>query len=144
MKLSTKCRYGMRAMIEIARNGKNGPVKRKDIAKAQRISHAYLENILISLKVSKLIHTERGAHGGFSLAKPPSAINLLQIVTSLEGSISPVECLDNISLCDKTGHCGARKAWGKLHEAQQNALKGMTLQDLVDMDSLDAAGDYAI
>jgi Rrf2 family protein len=131
-------------MIEIARNGKNGPVKRKDISKAQKISHAYLENILIGLKVNKLIRTERGAHGGFSLGKPPSAINLLQIVTSLEGSISPVECLDNRSICDRTDHCAARKVWGKLHEAQQNALKAITLQDLLDMDSYGAAEDYAI
>jgi len=69
MKLSAKCRYGTRAMIEIARNEKNGPVKRKVIVQAQEISRAYLENILISLKMSKLIRTVRGANGGFVLEK---------------------------------------------------------------------------
>jgi Rrf2 family cysteine metabolism transcriptional repressor len=131
-------------MIEIARQGKNGPVKRKDISKEQGISHAYLENILTSLKMHKLIRTVRGANGGFVLEKSPSAINLLQIVTSLEGNISPVECLENISACKKTNFCAARKAWGKLYEAQKNTLKGMTLQDLVDMGSTENEATYDI
>jgi len=131
-------------MIEIARNEKNGPVKRKVIVQAQEISRAYLENILISLKMSKLIRTVRGANGGFVLEKRPSAINLFQIVLSLEGTMSPVECLDNRTICEKWDCCAVRKAWAKLYDAQKSALKGMTLQDLLDMDSTEAAADYVI
>jgi len=144
MQLSAKCRYGTRAMIEIARNERNGPVKRKVIVQAQGISHAYLENILISLKMSKLIRTVRGANGGFVLERRPSAINLFQIVLSLEGTMSPVECLDNRTICGKSDYCAERKAWAKLYDAQKSALKGMTLQDLLDMDSTESATDYVI
>ena len=70
--------------------------------------------------------------------------NLLQIVTSLEGNISPVECLENNSVCKKADCCAARKAWGKLYEAQKNTLKGMTLQDLVDMGSTENEATYDI
>jgi Rrf2 family protein len=131
-------------MIEIARHYNKGPVKRKEISRNQNISSAYLENILISLKANKLIRTTRGANGGFALEKPPGSISLLQIVTFLEGTISPVECLENRSLCEKTGDCIARKVWEKLYNAQKDALKSVTLQDLLDMDSKGSAGDYAI
>ena len=144
MQLSSKCRHGTRTMIEIARRSRNGPVKRKDISKIQGISKAYLENILICLKENDLIRTTRGANGGFELEKHPSAINLLQIATSLEGTMSPVECLDNNSACEKTGYCAARKAWGKLYEAQKNTLKKITLQDLLEMDSSEDSDDYVI
>jgi Rrf2 family protein len=135
MKLSTKCRYGLRAMIEIARNFNNGPINRKVIAKAQHISKAYLENILISLREKDLIHTTRGANGGFVLKDPPSKVTVLQIVNALEGSIAPVDCIENPALCEKAGPCAARKAWQKLYEAQKTALSGMTLQDLLDMEA---------
>ena len=131
-------------MIEIARHYKNGPIKRKDIINTQNISHTYLENILISLKTNRLIRAVRGVNGGFSLEKPPSAINLLDIVTTLEGTISPIECLENYSLCEKTRYCTARKAWGKLHEAQKNVLSGISLQDLLEADSRESADDYVI
>jgi Rrf2 family protein len=144
MQLSTKSRYGVRAMIEIARLCKNGPVKRKDISRAQKISHAYLENILITLKSSSLIRTVRGAKGGFTLDIPPSSITLFQIVTVLEGSLSPIECLENPSLCESCGTCAARIAWMKLHTAQKNVLNGITLQDLVDFETTGSASDYVI
>jgi Rrf2 family protein len=135
VKLSTKCRYGVRAMVEIARHYKQGPVKRREITKAQDLSHAYLENILIALKANKLIRTTRGAHGGFVLAMEPSKITLYQLVTTLEGSITPVECLDNEAVCGKAGFCVARKAWRKLSDAQNTVLRSITLQDLLDMET---------
>jgi len=131
-------------MIEIARHSQQGPVKRKEISTAQGISRGYLENILISLKTSKLIRTTRGVSGGFTLDRAPSEINLLEIVTSLEGTLAPVDCLENRSACKKTNECTARKAWEKLYQAQIAVLKGMTLQDLLDMEITGNADDYAI
>ena len=144
MKLSTKCRYGVRAMLEIARQYRAGPVKRKDIARIQGISHAYLENILIALKTAKFIRTARGAQGGFILEKEPSEITMLQLVSTLEGSITPVECLDNSERCEKTSHCVARNVWKKLHDAQVNVLSSITLQDLLDMEKDSASLTYTI
>ena len=143
MKLSTRTRYGTRAMVEIAKNYGKGPVKRRDITKTQGISHSYLENILIVLKTKGLVSTVRGAEGGFVLEKPPSQITLYEIVTALEGSIAPVDCIEQPSLCARTPRCAGRFAWRKLHEAQSNVLMSITLSQLVDVER-DTAGDYVI
>ena len=138
MRLSTKCRYGTRALIEIGRNYGHGPVKRKDIAKAQDLSRSYIENILITLKSKKILKTTRGADGGFELLRLPSEINLYQVVTALEGSIAPVDCVEDESICKRDGKkCVARRAWLKLHEAQVAVLSGITLQDLLDWEKED-------
>jgi Rrf2 family protein len=131
-------------MMEIARSGKNGPIKRKDIAARQGISQAYLENILIALKTNKLIRTTRGASGGFVLETAPSNISMYQIVSFLEGSIAPVDCLENIEVCKETPRCAARKVWKKLYEAQVAVLESITLQDLLEMDMQEGELTYAI
>jgi Rrf2 family transcriptional regulator, cysteine metabolism repressor len=144
MKLSTRSRYGTRAMLEIARHYGKAPLKRNDIIKAQGISKSYLENILITLKASQLITTERGASGGFTLKHSPAKTTLYQIVSTLEGSLAPVECVESPSTCEKSGRCVVRKAWNKLHQAQVECLKGITLQDLLEMEEKGQALDYSI
>ena len=142
MKLSTRCRYGTRAMIEIAHRCKNGPAKRKDIATTQKISSYYLENILITLKSHKLIRTIRGAHGGFTLEKSPEQITMFEIVTALEGSVAPVHCIDDAKSCNRATACPARKFWEKLQNVQVKLLKSTTLQSLLDSER--SAPDYSI
>jgi Rrf2 family cysteine metabolism transcriptional repressor len=144
MKLSTKCRYGTRAMIEIGHHYGSGAIKRKDIARVQEISPSYLENILITLKTHRLITTLRGARGGFTLGRAPDQIKLLDIVTALEGSLAPVECIEKESTCRKTNHCTARKVWKKMHDVQINFLSSITLQDLLDMEAHAKTENYAI
>jgi len=144
MKLSTRSRYGTRAMLEIARNYGNGPVKRKDITKNQGISLHYLENILLSLKTKDLILTVRGAHGGFTLKTSPENITMLDIITALEGSIVPVPCVENPETCNKTERCVARIFWIKLHETQAKLLKSTSLQSLLDLESFGYEIDYCI
>jgi Rrf2 family transcriptional regulator, cysteine metabolism repressor len=145
MRLSTKCRYGMRAMIEIARHYGRGPLKRKDIARTQGISKAYLENILSALKAMGLIRTLRGKEGGFTLPHPPSSINLLDIFTALEGSLSAVDCVDDTEACAKSDKCLSRLVWKKLQQAQTDVLKSMTLDDVVNQDFAGKqAGSYCI
>ncbi len=144
MKLSTKCRYGARAVLEIARNYRDGPIKRRDIVKSQQISDSYLENILITLKNGGVINTIRGANGGYLLCRPPKEITLFEIVTLLEGSLAPVECLDNISVCAKTDKCATRVVWDRLRKAKEDVLKDVTVQDLVDLEDKPAKSDYSI
>jgi Rrf2 family protein len=144
MKLSTKCRYGLRAMIELARNFDKGPVNRKTITAAQGISKAYLENILTALREKKLIRTMRGANGGFILQTPPSRISVLQIVNALEGSIAPVDCLEDASICERSGSCPARKVWRKLYDAQKKTLSEITLQEVLEMDTVSLDANYMI
>ena len=144
MKLSTRCRYGTRAMIEIARLSKNGPVKRSDLAKSQVISPSKLENILIPLKTQNLIRTIRGANGGFTLDKSPENITMFQIVTALEGSIAPAHCVKDDEGCGRIGHCIARKFWLDFYEVQVNCLKATSLQSLLDLEGSDGANNYSI
>ena len=144
MRLSTRCRYGTRALIEIARNYRAGPTKRKDIARAQGLTAAYLENILGVLKSQRLVTSARGAGGGFALAKPPTSVTVLDIVLALEGSIAPVDCVEDAGACRRSPCCGARGAWKKLHDAQVKVLSEMTLADLVAMEAGKGDVDFAI
>jgi Rrf2 family protein len=131
LKLSTKTRYGTRAIIEIAKSYGKNPVKREDISKKEKVSKTYLENILIALKTHGIIDTQRGANGGYRLAKPPSEITMLDIVNALEGSISPVECLEQNVKCNMLPKCKTRKVWQKLMEAQKEVLCSITLEDII-------------
>ncbi|HEX2959502.1 MAG TPA: Rrf2 family transcriptional regulator [Chitinispirillaceae bacterium] len=143
MKLSTRCRYGTRAMIELARNYSKGPLKREEISKSQDISSSYLENILIALKSRNLIRTIRGANGGFSLIDAPEKITMYEVVTALEGPIEPVHCVENSGQCMRSEKCVVRKFWMGFYDTQVNYLKSTTLQALLDMKEKDL-GDYSI
>jgi len=121
----------MRAMIEIAGRQGSGPVKRREIAQAQHISLGYLENILSALKAKGLIETHRGKDGGFVLKKSTETITLLEIVSALEGSLSPVTCVEDRKKCGKSTDCLSRIVWKKMHDAQTNVLKGISLDDLL-------------
>ena len=134
MKLSTKSRYGAKAVIEIARNYMKQPTKRKDISKNQKIPDSYLENILIDLKKKGIIESIRGAKGGFTLKRAPSEITLFDIVTVLQTSLEPVQCVNDPNLCQNVASCVTRPIWLKLFNAQNEVLKGYTIQDLLDQE----------
>jgi len=131
MKLSTKGRYGARAMLDLALHYGEGPVLLKDIAKRQQISERYLEHLIVSLKVGGLVNSMRGARGGFTLAKPPSQIRLSKIIQIVEGSIAPVECVDDPKICSRAGHCVTRDIWAEMKKAMYGVLESITLADLV-------------
>ena len=136
MKLSTSCRYGIRALLEIARHYGDLPVKRKNIADNQVISSSYLENILLTLKNSNLIDSIRGARGGYILTRSPDEINLLEIFTALEGSSAPVLCLINPSSCQRFDSCVTRTVWQELKAAHEQVLQKTTIQDLLNREKL--------
>jgi Rrf2 family protein len=144
MRLSTKARYGARAVVDIARNWGKTPTKRKDIALRQHISNAYLENILIALKSGGIVRTTRGAQGGFALTRSPQQITLLDVFQALDGELAPVECAVNKKVCERSADCVMRTVYEKLKQAQDNVLSGITLQDLVDQSSTGRRHDYAI
>ena len=133
MRLSTKGRYGARLMLELALNYGNGPVLLKDIARRQEISEGYLEHLLPPLKAAGLVNSTRGAHGGYMLAKAPSEITLREVVQVLEGSLSPVECVDTPSVCQRVRSCVTRDIWKELGEKISHTLESITLKDMVEM-----------
>jgi Rrf2 family transcriptional regulator, cysteine metabolism repressor len=131
MKLSTKTRYGLRAVIEIAKSYGSSPAKRKIIAANQGISDSYLENILIVLKNSRIIETTRGVNGGYILNRPPKEISVLEVVDALEGPLDVVECIGSTSACTKTETCVARTIWKEISDSWKTTLGNLTLQDLL-------------
>lgn len=130
MKISTRGRYGTRAMLELAMNYQHGPVLLKDIAKRQEISFRYLDQLITPLKAAGLVKSIRGKGGGYVLAKPPSQIRLSEIVQLLEGSVAPVDCVDDPEFCPRTESCATRDVWVQLKETMLNILEFLTLEEL--------------
>lgn len=130
LRISTKGRYGTRIMLELALNYGKGHLLLKDIANKQDISVGYLEQIMPSLKAAGFLISSRGAHGGYTLARPPEEITLSEIVTSLEGSISLAECINSPEVCDRTDFCVTRDLWAEVSENIDSTLRSKNLQDL--------------
>jgi Rrf2 family cysteine metabolism transcriptional repressor len=131
MKISTKGRYGTRAMIDIGENYGKGPVPLRQLAERQCISMKYMEQIIPLLRTAGLIRSARGARGGYTLAKDPGEISLRDIVQALEGPWSLVDCVDNPELCDRTKHCVTYEIWYDIHMAMQEILASTTLADMI-------------
>ncbi len=131
MKLSTRSRYGVRMMADLAENFGKKPVFLKDIAKREEISEKYLSIIVIPLRGAGLIQSTRGAHGGYTLAKRPEEISLQDIFDALEGKVCLVDCVDNPQECPRVGICPTRDVWSILGEKIRETLNSVTLADLV-------------
>jgi len=121
----------MRAMLDLALHYGEGPILLRDIAQRQQISERYLEHLILSLKTAGLVNSVQGARGGFTLAKPPSQIRLLEVLQSSEGLIAPVECVLNPKLCSRASFCVTRDLWLEMKAAITGILASKTLQDLV-------------
>ena len=132
MKLSTRTRYGLRAMVDLAHQHSDRPVMLRRISERQEISKKYLDNIFTALRLSGLLRTVRGASGGYLLAKDPKEIAVSEIVKALEGSVSPVDCIHQPDLCEKSADCVARQLWKELEVAMYRVLENRTLADMVE------------
>ncbi|MFW6105203.1 MAG: RrF2 family transcriptional regulator [Chloroflexota bacterium] len=132
MKLSTKGRYGLRALLDLALYQGEGLVLLKDIARRQEVSLPYLEHLIAPLIAAGVVKSTRGARGGVLLLKPPSEIKLSEVIQLLEGSITPVDCVNNPALCHRATFCVTRDIWVEMKEAMSQVLDSTTLQDLVE------------
>jgi Rrf2 family protein len=132
MRLSTRGRYGVRLMIDLALHHGNGPVMLKDISKRQGISQKYLWNLINPLKSAGLVKSTRGAHGGFTLAREPSGISVTDILQVLEGPLCLVDCVENPSACEKSAACVARDIWCMAAGNLRQTLEAVTLVQLVE------------
>ncbi len=127
MKLTTRARYGLQAMLDLAMHTGNGPVMLRNIAKRQGISGRYLENIMVHLVAGGLIRSTRGQGGGFALARPAADIRLSQIIQTAEGTLSLASCIDNAAGCSRTHRCAIRGVWSGLKGAMFSYLDSITL-----------------
>jgi len=130
MKFSTRARYGLQIMLELAYHYSRNPIYLKDIAARQDISLKYLEQLIIPLRVAGLVKNIRGTGGGYTLTRPPAEINALEIVSTLEGPLNIVSCIEDESACQKTDQCPLREVWEGLKDTLENVLQKETLQDL--------------
>ena len=131
MKLSTKGRYGVRLMLDLALHYEQGSVFLKDVARRQEISEKYLWQLTGPLKAARLINSTRGPHGGYTLARSPQDINLKEIVNVLEGPLCIVDCVDDPGLCNRSVDCPARGIWSTVSKSILDVLESTTLQDVL-------------
>ncbi len=131
MLLSTKGDYGVRALIDLAKHAGEGPVQRAEIARRRKIPESYLDHLLSQLRRDGFIRSTRGPGGGHQLTRAPQEICLLDVLQSLEGSLAPMQCIEDDA---DTGEaiCGQDWVWREIYAMMRERLQRVTLQDLVE------------
>jgi Rrf2 family cysteine metabolism transcriptional repressor len=132
MKLTTKGRYGTRALLDIALNSQDGPVTLKEIARRQQIPLSYLEHLISPLVEGGVIRSTRGVGGGVALARSPGEIRLSEVIGLLENSTALADCVDNPQVCSRSEFCATRDIWRELKAAMDGVLNSTTLDDLME------------
>ncbi|MDD6637951.1 MAG: Rrf2 family transcriptional regulator [Lachnospiraceae bacterium] len=144
MKISTKGRYALRLMIDLAMNSVGEPVSLKDVAKRQGISEKYLEQIISVLNRAGYVKSIRGAQGGYLLRRAPEEYTVGMILRLTEGSLAPVTCVEDGDFpCERQENCVTVILWKKINDAINSVVDSITLQDLVDWQN-EKNGQYII
>ncbi|MEG0035835.1 MAG: RrF2 family transcriptional regulator [Oscillospiraceae bacterium] len=132
MRISTKGRYALRVIIDLAQHSKEGYISIKTISERQEVSMKYLEAIVASLHKAGLVQSQRGKEGGYMLTKPADEYTVGAIIRATEGSISPVSCLDpDEAACERAEACITLPMWQKLDDLVNNFLDNTTIADLI-------------
>ncbi|MDR1803475.1 MAG: Rrf2 family transcriptional regulator [Treponema sp.] len=133
MKISTKGRYALRLLLDLAENRGEGFISLKEISERQSISKLYLEQIVTLLNTSNILRANRGKQGGYMLAKEPSKYTVAQILRLTEGNLAPVACLeDETNQCDRAAFCKTLPMWKELDKIINDYLDSVTLQDMLE------------
>jgi Rrf2 family protein len=132
MIISTKGRYGLRAMFELAKAYGEGPLSIKQIASVQALSEQYLEQIFAKLKTAELVESTRGAGGGYTLGAKPEDISVGMILTALEGELSPAGCVGGDADCENIGLCTTHIIWQRIYDGINGVVNAISLKDMVD------------
>ena len=141
MKVSTKGDYGIRALIELAHHfGETRPTQSGEIAARQNIPESYLEQLLTTLRRAGFIRSVRGPQGGHALIRDPLELRVSEVIAALEGSILPIDCLDEGSPCSKGGGCAQRDMWQDVRSAILGVLDRTTIGDLAERDRALSSG----
>ena len=145
MKVSTKGRYALRMLLDLAEHRQDGYVALKDIAQRQRISKKYLEQIIPVFNQSDILKTNRGYPGGYALAKEPSKYTVGMILRLTEGSLAPVACVEHETTdCERSKDCMTLPVWQGLYNVINEYLDSITLQDIIDQHKAREIDDYMI
>lgn len=146
MKLSTKGKYGLEAMVDLAVHTSEGPVSLKSISARQSLPENYLEQIFLILRRNKLVDSIRGAQGGYLLAKPAGEISVLDVLNALEGPLAPVSCIvdGNGGTCARYPRCASRTLWERIKASLDATASSITLGELVDQYRIAHQDSYQI
>ncbi len=131
MKISTKGRYGLRILIDIAINRSGSPRMIKEIAESQGISSKYVSRLILDLRNAGFIKSIRGVKGGYVLAKSPNAISLLEVIEAMEGKLALVDCVMRQDSCERCDNCPARNIWKTANDSLRNSLGWLTLASAI-------------
>ena len=132
MRLSTRCRYGIHAMFDLAQNVGEGPQTIRAIAERQLVPEQYLEQIIGVLRREGLVKSLRGAQGGYMLAKAPEEISIGELIRLLEGPVMMADCMGDADACIRSGQCPSRVVWERLTESINGVVDAITLADMLD------------
>ena len=143
MRVSTRGRYALRLMLDLAMNNTGEPVRLKDVAKRQEISEKYLEQIISILNKAGCVKSVRGPAGGYSLKRKPEEYTVGMILRLTEGSLAPVDCVEDGTDCGRADQCVTVLLWKKLNDAINGVVDNITLADLVDW-QMQKANEYVI
>jgi Rrf2 family protein len=131
---STRGEYGVRLMVELARHHGAGPISLAEMADHENLPRPYLEQLVVSLREAGLVHSTRGAHGGYQLSREPSEVRMGEVLRALEGPLAPMICASedpsHAGICDRTGYCSVNHLWVTVRNAISGALDSITLADL--------------
>ena len=133
MKMSTKARYGLRALVDLAKNSEDGPVTISSIAERQKISENYLEQLLAKLRKADIVNSVRGSQGGYVLARDADHISVGDVLRTLEGDLSPVECpLINEEIdCNDEDQCVTKYVWKKVNDSINDTVNKISIGELI-------------
>lgn len=144
MRISTKGRYALRLMLDLATNSTGEPIRLKDVARRQEISEKYLEQIISVLNKAGYVRSIRGPQGGYMLSRRPEEYTVGMVLRLTEGSLTPVECVGNSNLpCDRVDSCATRMLWRKLDDAINSVVDHVTLEDMLEWQAQQGS-DYVI
>lgn len=133
VKISTKGRYALRLMLDLALHGGDGrPVSLRDVSRRQQLSDKYLEQIVTPLSKAGLVRSMRGAGGGYLLTRSPADYTVGEILRPLEGDLAPVECATDADFCERCDQCVTVELWREIHRAVSQVVDGTTLADLME------------
>lgn len=132
MKISTKGRYGLRILIDLATHDTQKPRLVRDIAESQQISEKYISRLIIDLRRARLVRSVRGVKGGFFLARSPKEITLLDILETMEGTLSIVDCVMAPEKCTHNADCTARGIWQKLNNGIRELMRNITFEQILE------------
>ena len=134
MKLSTKGRYGVKAMLDLALHNSEGQISLKSIAERQNISENYLEQLFASLRKAEIVKSIRGSQGGYNLAHEPKNISVGDILRALEGSLAPVDCVSDIDpvKCERSEACVTKVIWEKIRDGVNSVVDSISLENLIE------------